>query len=255
MAGSYGADDMPPLTCNNLDQCQRARLIRSTRKLGAVLGTTPRLAEVAECPFEKPKTGSQTKGVRRHASVFALFPDVAPFSPARSSRDSMYTASSTNSSVVSLVAAPRTSLDVCTAPAPASKPAKGRRSAEGPRPLVLRINSVPISSCDTRVPLSPCVGAVPMSPSPSEGAEPPTEAEIRRKRMAKLTRTLGENIPPEMVFTPSHTRQAASVVITPPPRRSSRVWMTGSSNGAWTGEWNRKDIGEVQQKLRSLKSR
>ena len=36
-------------------------------------------------------------------------------------------------------------------------------------------------------------------------------------------------------------------------RRSSRVWVTG--NGSWTGEWNRKDIREVQQQLRALRAR
>ena len=106
----------------------------------------------------------------------------------------------------------------------------------------------------------------------------PSEAEIKRKRMAKLARTFGENVPPEMVFPtkqPSTTTQAVreleeeqprrvlgttvdvnvSVSIQPPPRRSSRAWATGSRRGTWTGEWNRQDIREVQQKLRALKVR
>lgn len=79
--------------------------------------------------------------------------------------------------------------------------------------------------------------------------------------MAKLARTLGENVPPEMVFpTATNGRrmvgsQSRPICITPPPRRSSRVWITGSKMGTWTGEWNRRDIEEVQQKLRALKAR
>ena len=38
-----------------------------------------------------------------------------------------------------------------------------------------------------------------------------------------------------------------------PGRRSSRVWVT--NNGTWTGEWNRRDIREVQHQLRNLKLR
>ena len=38
-----------------------------------------------------------------------------------------------------------------------------------------------------------------------------------------------------------------------PAARSSRVWVTG--NKMWRGEWNRKDIREVQKQLRSLKAR
>ena len=108
--------------------------------------------------------------------------------------------------------------------------------------------------------------------------------------MAKLTRTLGEIIPPHLVFgTDKHAaeedeggeeykfeeedvlaptplsatmpkmRQRRSMSVdfaqdtAPLMPRSSRVWVTG--NKTWRGEWNRKDIREVQKQLRSLKAR
>lgn len=260
MACSYDHHAMPPLTCNSLDQYQRARLIRSTRKLGAVLGTTPRVAEALECDapttryaYAHEPRNQSTKASRRHGSIFTLFPETA------SSKESMYSvSSSSNSSLVSLTSMEsRPSIDVLPTPKPSTK---GRRSGETPRPLMLRINAVPVAPTDTRVPLSPIHTSLPMSPTFSDLPAAPSAAEVRRKRMAKLTRTLGENIPPEVVFPPSHTRQAAPVSVsatprTAQPKRSSQVWITGAKNGTWVGEWNRKDIGEVQKKLRNLKVR
>lgn len=255
---------IPPGTCNSLDTYQRARLIRSTRKLGAVLGTTPRLAEAEQffipinpsgvAPAFPPSPA--TKASRRHGSVFTVFPTLK--SPS-SECSSVYSSSSSNSSLVSLSSLPekkRPSLDEL----PQSKPfgSKGR-SGDAPRPLVLRINAVTVPMTDTRVPLSPCT---PSSPTHTDLPDEPSATEIRRKRMAKLARTFGENIPPELVF-PQHApipRQTVSLDSgsqRPPlsARRSSQVWITGSASGAWTGEWNRKDIREVQQKLRNLKMR
>ena len=256
MASLYDSYVVPPVTCNTLDNYQRARLIRSTRKLGAVLGTTPRLAEADECPFEggyayAHDTGKwHTKASRRHGSIFTLFPETAS-----SSKDSVYSTSS-NSSLVSLTSTEsHATMDVV--PTPKTFP-KGRRSADVPRPLVLRINAVPVAPTDTRVPLSPIRSAAPMSPTFSDTQTTPTVAEVRRKRMAKLKRTLGENVPPEMVFPETHRHTPLTAECTPVaqgPRPSSRVWVTSGSNGGWVGEWNRRDIGEVQHKLRTLKAR
>ncbi|KIP06020.1 hypothetical protein PHLGIDRAFT_19556 [Phlebiopsis gigantea 11061_1 CR5-6] len=259
MDSFYDTHAMPPLTCNTLDSHQRARLIRSTRKLGAVLGTTPRLAEADEYPYEAGYAYAhdtnrwRTHSSRRHGSIFTLFPETVAFSE----KASLYSTSSSNSSLISLTSMEsRTTIDVVPAP---KSTIKSRRS-NAPRPLVLRINAVPVAPTDTRVPLSP-ITATPMSPTFSDIPPVPSADEIRRKRMAKLTRTLGENIPSEAVFPSApQPRQHASVnstecVLNPPPRCSSRVWVTTAGNGAWVGEWNRQDITEVQRKLRTLKVR
>ncbi|KAI0083161.1 hypothetical protein BDY19DRAFT_998793 [Irpex rosettiformis] len=123
---------------------------------------------------------------------------------------------------------------------------------------------------------------------PSPQIHTPPEPEIRRRRMAKLAWTFGEDIlPPEYVFpadsegkvcekrvggvsrftprsipprstprarlnptspAPSHSARSA-------PRKSSRVWTTCRDGGLWLGEWNRKDISEVQSRLRALQVR
>lgn len=39
-----------------------------------------------------------------------------------------------------------------------------------------------------------------------------------------------------------------------PVSPSSKMWATGSP-GSWMGEWNRRDIRDVQKQLRALKAR
>ncbi|PCH41893.1 hypothetical protein WOLCODRAFT_151928, partial [Wolfiporia cocos MD-104 SS10] len=91
-----------------------------------------------------------------------------------------------------------------------------------------------------------------------------------------LARTLGADVPAELVF-PAHAasasaspdddaspkRRSRSLDASPPqPQREAEAaaeahdahtWVTG--NGLWTGEWNRRDIKEVQQQLRTLRLR
>jgi hypothetical protein len=131
-----------PPTTNALSHSQRLRLMRSTRKLGDVLGTTPVI------------NGSSSAAHSLHHS-----------SSLRLSQ---------------------------------------KRSKALPRPLVLSLHALPAS---LRLPTGP---TSPLSPTsvinmPSSNACPDDyevdqELQARRKRMAKLTRTLGENIPPELVF-------------------------------------------------------
>ncbi|KAI0696591.1 hypothetical protein BC835DRAFT_1414147 [Cytidiella melzeri] len=264
-----------PLTVNTLNNYEKARLIRSTRKLEAMLGTTPHLTEaepiyVTLPPMDCPPS-PRTKASRRHGSIFTIFPIIPSSSDA-----SLYSSPSTNSSVSSLTVLPASeplpSAQVLPTPKSFSS-SKSRRSAEPPRPLILRVNTVPVQSCDNRIPLSPMspfITSTTTTPSPLLPDMPRklSEAEVRRKRMAKLNRTFGENVPPEYVFPRHGQRKAAVADATSPPRqqprnipippspvvrRSSQVWTTGSDTGAWRGEWNRKDIGEVQHKLRTLR--
>ena len=221
---------------------------------------------------------------------------------------------------------PRTSSESLAEPAKGySATTRGRRPKELPRPLVLRLNAVPMPPNDRRAghthahahaastdyldaDVNREVDALPPTPSTARSAScppatpttpvPPTAAELRRKRMAKLTRTLGENVPVDLVFptTPAVTPASASVSAFVPPStaasertlppapqsaittverarrrrsmsvdvsqaaavatmlaapRNSRIWVTGGS--LWTGEWNRRDIREVQNQLRRLR--
>ncbi|CAL1710575.1 unnamed protein product [Somion occarium] len=261
----------PPPTVNNLDAQQRARLVRSTRKLGAMLGATPQLIEVDARPKPIPvsfRSAGQsrpltpkTKTHRRHGSIFEVFPETCPYS----------SSSSTNSSALSLtLPEPRSSVDVL--PTPKSFSTNPRRSADAPRPLVLRLNA-PTPTSDlaspdtaTTIKFSHHTDGM-LTPTPVTPVVP-SAAELRRKKIAKLTRTLGENVPPELVF--SKVPPQSYFTPEPLPRkqrsmsvdestgddvfaRTSRIWVTGTK--AWQGAWNRKDIVEVQKQLRNLKAR
>ncbi|KAI0732591.1 hypothetical protein C8Q72DRAFT_124177 [Fomitopsis betulina] len=206
---------------------------------------------------------------------FRISPSSRPSTPG-----SLYS-SSTNSSMASLVLpTPRTSSESLAEPAHGYSTTRARRSKELPRPLVLRLHAVP---APPRLPAHhapPGADARPPTPSTARSAScppltpttpvPPSAAELRRKRMAKLARTLGENIPVDLVFPTSSAADreppsaveranrrrsmsvdvshAAAVLAVP---RSSRIWVTGGS--LWTGEWNRRDIREVQNQLRRLR--
>ncbi|KAI0328739.1 hypothetical protein GY45DRAFT_1372097 [Cubamyces sp. BRFM 1775] len=351
----------PPPTSNTLDARQRTRLIRSTRKLGAVLGTTPQLAEddsPSSSPTLLPITGHGRRSPlrktsafnkRRQGSVFELPP------PSASPSSPFYDSASSSVSSLSLSRASlesTTSVDSASSLPPAksfTKHVREKSRSKGkqaplPTPLVLRLNAVPLPPSDPRVqpPITPDTSATltfasastagSMMPTTPTTPITPTVTETRRKRLAKLKRTLGENVPIELVLplrsaqnrkTSSTSTSASSSPITPPAapmvyspppapftprprtangnakaprqqqqqqiskatlpraqapranrrrsmsvdfqtaaqeetvhspeRRSSRVWVTG--NGMWTGEWNRKDIREVQQQLRALRVR
>ncbi|KAJ3555901.1 hypothetical protein NM688_g2324 [Phlebia brevispora] len=268
MNDSQGTLYYPPVTSNKLNASQRARLMRSTRKLGALLGTTPRLADPEPIPIKLPLSRSSIDSCSSYGRESDVAHDHSLYASYTSSAamkmSPIYASPYANSSVASIpIPPPQSSMDVL--PTPKSFSSKARRSKEAPRPLVLRYNTVTVDADDIRVPMSPFIAsAVPECVTPATPSTP-TEAEIRRKRMAKLNRTFGENVPPEFVFTSaaptpraanvSQKMQTQEVVITPPPRRSSRVWVTGNSAGNWIGEWNRRDIREVQQKLRALKAR
>ncbi|KAI0789027.1 hypothetical protein BC629DRAFT_1272514, partial [Irpex lacteus] len=150
-----------------------------------------------------------------------------------------------------------------------------------PPPLHLRVNTVPASPSDSHIPrspISPFVAAPAQPVTPITPDLPPrlSEAEMRRKRMAKLARTFGETVPAEYVFpsttatrprnipsASTQTRHARTetlphVAVTTSSsraRRTSQVWTTGDQGGFWSGHWNRKDIREVQHKLRTLRAK
>ena len=298
----------PLQTSHALNTKQRIRLVRSTRKLGAVLGATPQVADNEELyPLGAPLTSfpscsssssrsstpDSSRGYRRHASVSEH--------PTRA-QGVIYTCVSNASSVASLTLAPPARSTSLTAlprkPSMkfrTSSKDKPRAAGDTPRPLVLRLAAVPKALASP----APSVGSTLGTPTPTgtpalTPTSPvfPSAAETRRRRMAKLTRTLGEIIPPHLVFgagkgkgdeydeydeeeeeydsvslaplaaplPKTRPRRSMSVDFAshapeaaPPASRSSRVWVTG--NKTWRGEWNRKDIREVQQQLRSLKAR
>lgn len=246
-------------------------------KLGALLGTTPRVVEPEPSVPALPKRADTPDSFmsQRQDSIFTR----------ASSPDPGYASSTTSIASFSLS---RNSSDGRThedSKKPVSKP---RRTLDVPRPLVLHLN-VPSHPNSNPLPPTPSTATILTPSTASSGITPitpvfPTPAESRRKRMAKLTRTLGEIVPPQLVFASRKAsgydstavktdlpeklhpveraiepgrRRSMSVDFSGSPdqsfSRSPQVWVT--ENSTWRGEWNRKDIRTVQNELRCLRLR
>ncbi|KAJ7148210.1 hypothetical protein C8R46DRAFT_1231222 [Mycena filopes] len=163
---------LPPTT-HALPSTHRAHLIRSTRKLGNILGETPLLLDPH--PSSSSHSHSRSSSVssisstdsRRSGRIFADAPRSSSFAPADTA-----------------------SLSSSNDDAPRSK-----SSMDAPRPMLfLRLAAQrPLSSVSLVSPRSPAFAL--------DSPITPTFAVDRRKKMAKLTRTLGANVPPELVFS------------------------------------------------------
>lgn len=223
----------PPPTFNTLDARQRARLIRSTRKLGAVLGETPFLLEPTEVhmlrllpigptppasPAPSPSSASSAtsawakcaKASRRHASIFSA----SQLSPAATQSLICLAdapAASTTSLASTLSASSTSSLPA--RPSPARAPAfpmqrsfasRPRRSREAPRPLILQVNTVPVPPSDPRAPLS-ALSTSALSPPPSTLHPSPSMSAL------SSTYTTSAPAPARTPLTPSFRFRAHAV--------------------------------------------
>ncbi|KAF8143717.1 hypothetical protein K438DRAFT_1993577 [Mycena galopus ATCC 62051] len=172
---------LPPTT-HSLPKPQRLRLMRSTRKLTALLGATPHLVDSDE-----------------HAHIRTLKPSQTP--PTFASTSSI----ERDSDPAALVSVPG-----------------GSHSAQRPT-LLLRINTVPSHATNRRRSNSQGWGRPasmagslpsPLSPTDEDDAYAVDAAlAARRKKMARVARILGENVPPELVF---------GIPCSAPPRRTLR---------------------------------
>ncbi|KAJ6502902.1 hypothetical protein C8R47DRAFT_1193197 [Mycena vitilis] len=186
------ATTMMPPTTHTLPPAQRLRLLRSTRKLGAVLGETPLLLE-SQSPSGKP-------------------PISHPFVLGRSASTRSATGRRVYTSSESLPRSSSLSLKLGEPSQPHTH-SRSHAPMHADRPtLVLRLPIADEDPTGITSPLSPTFGLALNPPST------PTADATRRRRMAKLTRTLGENVPPELVFasaaasrTQQHRRRASTL--------------------------------------------
>ncbi|KAJ7138866.1 hypothetical protein C8R46DRAFT_1320958 [Mycena filopes] len=190
--------EVPPPTTHSVPRTQRLRLMRSTRKLGAILGTTPFLVDV--------DAGDLTLTC------------AAPASPRSPSFENNPNRHSTTLSFDSRLGSEDTGTPAALLPAPVQRsPSSSSTTSSIQRPtLLLRISTVPTRSGGRRRAPSQAWGrpGSPRSPLASPWSDDannvvgarPADAGLaaRRKKMARLARTLGENVPPELVFPSSH---------------------------------------------------
>jgi len=260
---------------NAINPSQRVRLMRSTRKLGAVLGTTPYLLDSqSDLPISLLPIGSKKRTHQKaqqpisscdHPSSSSLL------SIHSTSQMSLHSDASSISSISFRQFSHRGRVDEFPIVPPGiTKDSAGRKSETKPRPLYLRLNPVPVSPSDSRfvLPTTPMPGdanvpssfpPTPLSPTFSPNVNTP---DMRRKKMAKLARFLGENVPPELVF-PSSQQPSFEPPFQNLNQRGKSVSAADHTAqalnrqrpmGEWVGEWNRTDIRDVQRELRALKA-
>lgn len=206
------ASRLPPTT-NSLDASQRARLLKSTRKLTDVLGATPHVLDT-DLVLLQP----------------AIAPSITQNTPARRKRQGILYSSPMNAastSFISLLETDDSAADYHFHPLhrqaserSSARKQHCRRKSTMDRPLVIRLHPLnPLSdslaqqSASYNIRLSVASVASPLIPlfstaSPTiapDGTEEKfpddVESKLRRKRMVKLTRTLGENIPSDLLLS------------------------------------------------------
>ncbi|KAJ7635388.1 hypothetical protein FB45DRAFT_865908 [Roridomyces roridus] len=160
------------LTSHALPEAHRTKLIRSTRKLGALLGETPHLVDQEPLRGHSPASSISSTSSRRSGRIF----DPAP-------RSSSLGVAYSNDS---------TSRPKAAEPATTTRPLLYLQLASSNRPV----------SVAPPTPMTP--GFSPLTPD----FEPEAD---RRKKMAKLARTLGHPVPAELVLP------------APPPRKQRRI--------------------------------
>ena len=236
-------------TSNELNDLQRTRLMRSTRKLAAVLGTTPHLldtpsdsephssdSESMSSPSRAPSpvylrsyspsvdSRPTSRASRREGRIFTSSASMSSTSSLASwislDHANFYDCDSARSSESSFHNAPRAPVipsSHCSSPAikislPGLIPEKVI-SSKPTNPLNLRLNPVPLSPSDMRFDLtSPLLPPTPRSPDTIVFAKKSRKQSLgasdRRKKMAKLYRTLGENVPQQLVFRKVSSKSA-----------------------------------------------
>ncbi|KIM47205.1 hypothetical protein M413DRAFT_440704 [Hebeloma cylindrosporum] len=228
----------PPPTNNTLDPEQRSRLLRSTRKLGDLLGTTPFLLE-PEAEDSIPRVHAS----RREVRVFHSPSSSMSYTDASEPEYVLVNSGAGTAPYQYQSVAPPASRT--PSPMPVNKKRKGGATgAEGvlppiaivfdipgstkarsrsmlsksrEQPLLLRLRPLPTqkdidsrinatTTVDPSIPLSPIASSMNVDNATSDTTLSDRE---KRRKMAKLTRTLGENIPPELVFRSSPSRRTS----------------------------------------------
>ncbi|KAI0635229.1 hypothetical protein C8Q77DRAFT_1072480 [Trametes polyzona] len=224
----------PPPTRNELSSEQRAKLIRTNNKLGQVLGTTPHVLDLSyrvpiqrqrEPELPRPKTPTVTamkNPFRSHGRSKSL-----PKADAEALR-----ANSPDSVTSSRSAASRKSSNSASGRPIADNEQSWRSPYPAQRPPLLRLSTPSTSSRKPNletIPGSPpfdqlttCIGDPPSFSIPSDAA-------VRREKMRRLRRKLGDNVPADLVFpsspVESDSEEEDSPLLSTPTSTASREWL------------------------------
>lgn len=170
-------DSSRPPTLNFLGPFQRSRLLKSSRKIEYILGTTPHVLESSDFPHQHLVDGHASDGMLRRLKT-------------KKRQDHHHS----------------TRLQL----SPVSPLTDDSSTSDLPSPIPLTV-SIPHPSARL-------VRTLTEPPDHRQGMSP---ERVHRKQMAKLTRVLGENIPPELVRCQNARHAHPGDSMTRRPRRKS----------------------------------
>ncbi|KAH9950806.1 hypothetical protein B0H21DRAFT_685928 [Amylocystis lapponica] len=194
----------PPPTHNSMSAEQRAQLMRTSTKLGQVLGSTPHVVDASYPPALRLDIPNVSEGTPKRKLFFShLRSKSLPAIPDAGEEEhevSPISASSGTSSSSHISTSSKTSS------ASARSPHSWRSPFPAQHPPLLKIVKPSHYAGPTDLSLIP--GSPPAySPLPSPPVCPdaptftvPSEASLRRDKMRRLTRRLGDGVPQELVF-------------------------------------------------------
>ncbi|EIW55657.1 uncharacterized protein TRAVEDRAFT_30419 [Trametes versicolor FP-101664 SS1] len=218
----------PPPTRNELTSEQRAKLIRTNNKLGQVLGSTPHVLDLTyrvplqrprEAEPPRPKTPTSMKNPFRTHTRSKSSPKVDMDALRAISPDSISSSSSGSSR--------RSSSSVRSI---ADNEQSWRSPYPARRPPLLRLSTPTSSRKPTleTIPGSPPSDEIAFTISDAPSFSIPSDAAVRREKMRRLRRRLGENVPTDLVFPSSPEESDSeedSPLLSTPTSTASREWL------------------------------
>lgn len=241
----------PPPTCNTLTPEERAKLLRSTAKLGQLLGSTPHVVDEiidresrsdlvfmpqfldnppsvpTDKPLPIPPVPAKPRKYKRDGAVVG--DEIGHWQKIRvQSPDSISSSRSSTSSSRSSIPGPSSSL------VSSPETEEGWRVRfTGSRPPLLRLgfgksDKVPSSPAPPKYDIDISFPDNETAPGPNFTIR--NDASIRREKMRRLTKKLGEGVPVDLVFPPSIAEEDGDMRIHSPVSPSSPSSTVSSSS-------------------------
>ncbi|KAI0693925.1 hypothetical protein C8T65DRAFT_744545 [Cerioporus squamosus] len=224
----------PPPTRNELSSEQRAKLIRTNNKLGQVLGSTPHVLDLTYVvPTTQislpppPKTPTSSRNPFRTHSRSKSVPkvDMDAVRASAKSPDSVASRASSASRQSTVSVRVKTDELAWRSPYPAQRPPLLRLSVPNPpRSRKPRLETIPGSP-----PYDQLTGSY---EPPSFSI--PSDAAMRREKMRRVRKMLGDGVPSDLVFPSSPEESDSeedSPLLSTPTSTMSREWLLVDSVG------------------------
>lgn len=225
----------PPPTYNTLSPAQRAQLLRSNAKLGQILGSMPHV-------LDDTPDGAPPAALPAPAHCADAPAGVARAPPQLRAR-SLDSARPGPSHAASAHAPARASTDGASgaraAPGHSEKAWRARFPAR--KPPMLRVGKIPALAPVPGSPAAAADNATHTVAVDGPGGSPrdptfaiPSAAALRRRKMRKLAKTLGEGVPVHLVFPPTAESDDEEVLVGSPASASAASLSSASASSCAT---------------------